>query len=197
MVYQNKEKELIALKKEIEECRKCGLWKTRTNIVFGEGNVDARIMMVSEAPGYNEDKTGRPFCGAAGKILDELLESINLKREKVYICNLLKGRPPNNRDPKPEEIRVCTPYLERQIEIISPKVICPLGRYSMQFLMEKFGLKEQIQPISKIHGKVFEVKTLFQEIKLIPFYHPAAATYNANMKEILKNDFRILEKFKY
>ena len=196
MVYQNKEKELIILKKEIEECRKCDLWKTRTNIVFGEGDVDARIMMVSEAPGYNEDKTGRPFCGAAGKVLDELLESINLKREKVYICNLLKGRPPNNRDPKPEEIRVCTPYLERQIEIINPKVICPLGRYSMQFLMEKFGLKEQIQPISKIHGKVFEVKTLFQEIKLIPFYHPATVTYNANMKEILKKDFQVLNKFK-
>jgi DNA polymerase len=196
MVYQNKEKELIILKKEIEGCRKCDLWKTRTNIVFGEGDVDARIMMVSEAPGYNEDKTGRPFCGAAGKVLDELLESINLKREKVYICNLLKGRPPNNRDPKPEEIRVCTPYLERQIEIINPKVICPLGRYSMQFLMEKFGLKEQIQPISKIHGKVFEVKTLFQEIKLIPFYHPATVTYNANMKEILKKDFQVLNKFK-
>ena len=196
MVYQNKEKELIILKKEIEECRKCDLWKTRTNIVFGEGDVDARIMMVSEAPGYNEDKTGRPFCGAAGKVLDELLESINLKREKVYICNLLKGRPPNNRDPKPEEISVCTPYLERQIEIINPKLICPLGRYSMQFLMEKFGLKEQIQPISKIHGKVFEVKTLFQEIKLIPFYHPATVTYNANMKEILKKDFQVLNKFK-
>lgn len=196
MIYQNKEKELIILKKEIEGCRKCSLWKTRTNIVFGEGDVDARIMMVSEAPGYNEDKTGRPFCGAAGKILDELLESINLKREKIYICNLLKGRPPNNRDPKPEEIRVCTPYLERQIEIISPKVICPLGRYSMQFLMEKFGLKSEIQPISKIHGKVFEVKTLFQEIKLIPFYHPATVTYNANMKEILKKDFKVLREFK-
>lgn len=196
MIYQNKEEELIILKKEIEGCRKCGLWKTRTNIVFGEGDVDAKIMMVSEAPGYNEDKTGRPFCGAAGKVLDELLESINFKREKIYICNLLKGRPPNNRDPKPEEIRVCTPYLERQIEIISPKVICPLGRYSMQFLMEKFGLKEQIQPISKIHGKVFEVKTLFQEIKLIPFYHPATVTYNANMKEILKKDFKVLREFK-
>lgn len=191
-----KEKELIILRKEIEGCRKCGLWKSRTNIVFGEGGVDARIMMISEAPGYNEDKTGRPFCGAAGKVLDELLESINLKREDIYIANILKDRPQNNRDPKLEEIKACTPYLERQIEIIKPKIICSLGNFSTAFILEKYGLKSQIQGISKIHGKVFEVKSLFQSIKIIPFYHPAAATYNPNMKEVLKKDFQILKKFK-
>jgi DNA polymerase len=118
-----------------------------------------------------------------------------LKREEVYVTNLLKCRPPGNRDPKPEEIKACSPYLERQIEIIAPEIICPLGRYSMRFLMEKFGLKNEIQPISKIHGKVFEVKNLFQNIKIIPLYHPAVATYNPNMKEILKKDFKALKQF--
>ena len=187
-----KEENLEKIKTEVLKCRKCGLWKTRTNIVFGEGDVAARIMMVSEAPGYNEDKTGRPFCGAAGKILDELLDSVGIKREDIYIANILKDRPPSNRNPKPEEIRACTPYLERQIEIIKPKIICSLGNFSTAFILEKYGLKSQIQGISKIHGKVFEVKNL----KIIPLYHPAAATYNPNMKEILKKDFQILRNFK-
>ncbi|MCD6500427.1 uracil-DNA glycosylase [bacterium] len=190
----NKTQLLNELKKEVEECRRCSLYKTRTKVVFGIGPADANLMIISEAPGYWEDRRGEPFVGAAGKVLDELLESVDIKREDVYICNLLKCRPPGNRDPKPEEIKACTPYLVRQIEIIAPKIICPLGRYSMRFLMEKFGLKDEIQPISKIHGKVFEVKDLFQSIKIIPFYHPATATYNPNMKEILKKDFQILKQ---
>ncbi len=190
------EQELKKIKDEVVNCRKCSLYKTRTYPVIGEGNHQAKIMFIGEAPGFQEDKTGRPFCGAAGKILDELLESVEIKREDVYIANLLKDRPPNNRDPQKEEIEACVPYLERQIEIIKPEVICPLGRYSMKFLMERFGLKDEIEPISKIHGKVFEAKTLFQKLKIIPFYHPAVATYNPNMKEILKKDFKILEKFK-
>ena len=129
----------------------------------------------------------------------EKLNSIHIHREEVYISNLLKDRPPNNRDPNPEEIKSCVPYLEKQIELIAPQVICPLGRYSMQFLMEKFGLKEEIQPISKIHGKIFEARPELAEwvksLKLIPFYHPAVATYNPNMKEILKKDFKVLKKF--
>ena len=149
-------------------------------------------MFVGEGPGVQEDRTGRPFCGAAGKILDELLTSINLKREVVYIGNLIKCRPPGNRDPKPEEIKACTPYLERQTKVIKPKVICPLGRHSMQFLMENFGLKDEIQPISKIHGKIFEARNL----KIIPLYHPAVATYNPNMKGILKKAFQILKNLK-
>ncbi len=188
--------ELKKIKNQVLSCKKCSLYRTRVHPVFGEGNPKARIMFVGEAPGFNEDRTGRPFCGQAGKILDELLEFIGIKRGEVYISNLLKCRPPENRDPQKEEIKACSSYLERQIEIIKPKVICPLGRYSMRFLMEKYGLKEKIEPISKIHGKVFEVKNLFQEIKIIPLYHPAVATYNINMKEILKRDFKILEKFK-
>jgi len=189
------EQELKKIKDEVVNCRKCSLYKTRTYPVIGEGNHQAKIMFVGEAPGVQEDKTGRPFCGAAGKILDELLASVGIEREDVYITNILKDRPPGNRDPQKEEIEACVLYLERQIEVIKPEIICPLGRYSMEFLMERFGLKDEIEPISKIHGKVFEAKTLFQKLKIISFYHPAVATYNPNMKEILKKDFKILEKF--
>jgi uracil-DNA glycosylase family 4 len=197
---EKREKELKKIKERVINCRKCPLYKERIkggfHPVIGEGNHQARIMFVGEAPGLNEAKTGRPFCGAAGKILDKLFDSIEIKREDVYITNLLKDRPPGNRDPQKEEIEACAPYLERQIEVIGAEVICPLGRHSMKFLMEKFGLKERIDQISKIHGKVFETKSLFQSIKIIPLYHPAVATYNPNMKEILKKDFKILEKFK-
>jgi len=184
---------LNELKKEVEKCRRCPLYKTQTKVVFGTGPVDAKLIIVSEAPGYWEDQKGEPFIGAAGKILDELLESVGIKRENVYITNILKDRPPENRDPQSEEIKACTPYLERQIEIIKPEIICPLGRYSMNFLMEKFGLKNQIEGISKIHGRLFESKNLSQNITVIPFYHPAVVTYNPNMKKILEEDFKILK----
>jgi len=187
---------LEKIKQEVLICKKCLLYKTRTCPVVGEGNPQSRIMFCGEAPGYNEDKTGHPFCGAAGKILDELLDFIGIKREEIYITNILKDRPPGNRNPKKEEIEACTPYLEKQIEIIKPEVMCTLGNYSTAFIMERYGLKNQIQGIGKIHGKIFEVKNLFQKMKIIPLYHPAVVTYNANMKETLKKDFKILEKFK-
>ena len=196
MPNQNFKQELKKIKEEVLSCRKCSLYKTRTYPVIGEGNHQAKIMFIGEAPGAQEDKTGRPFCGAAGKILDELLDSVRIKREEIYITNILKDRPPENRKPKKEEIKACTSYLEKQIEIIKPEVICTLGNYSTVFIMEKYGLKNQIQGISKIHGKIFEVKNLFQKIKIIPLYHPAVVTYNINMKETLKKDFKILEKFK-
>lgn len=192
---KNIDQELKKIKDEVINCKKCSLYKTRNLPVIGEGNHQAKILFCGEAPGLQEAKTGRPFCGAAGKILDELFNSVGIKREDVYIANLLKCRPSQNRDPQKEEIEACVPYLERQIEIIKPEVICPLGRYSMEFLMERFGLKEKIEPISKIHGKIFEAQTLFRSIKIIPLYHPAVATYNPNMKEILKKDFKILKKF--
>jgi len=194
------EKELKKIKDEVINCKKCSLYeeriKNRFYPVIGEGSHQAKIIFAGEAPGLNEARTGQPFCGRAGDILSELLESVGIKREDVYITNILKDRPPENRDPRPEEIEACVPYLERQIEIMKPEVICPLGRYSMKFLMEKFGLKDKIQGISKIHGQVFESRSLFQTITLIPLYHPAVATYNPNMKEILKKDFKILEKFR-
>ena len=191
------EEDLRKIKNEVLSCKKCSLHKERVKNRFypvvGEGNHQAKIMFVGEAPGLQEAKTGRPFCGVAGKILDELLESSGIKRENVYITNILKDRPPENRDPQSEEIKACTPYLERQIEIIKPEIICPLGRYSMNFLMEKFGLKNQIEGISKIHGRLFESKNLSQNITVIPFYHPAVVTYNPNMKKILEEDFKILK----
>lgn len=192
-----KEKELESLKKEcLGFCYSHSLYEKGTYPVFGEGSLDAKIMLIGESPGYHESLSGHPFCGAAGKVLDELLEYVGIKRGEIYITNLVKIRPPSNRDPTSGEIKAFAPYLERQIEIIKPKVICLLGRHSMKFLMERFGLKDEIQPISKIHGKTFEVKNLFQKIKIIPLYHPAVATYNPNMKQILKKDFQILKNLK-
>ncbi len=188
---------LRKIKEEVLGCQKCSLYKEREKNKFfpviGEGNHQAEIMFVGEAPGLNEAKTGRPFCGAAGKILDELLESVGLNRKEVYITNILKDRPPQNRDPKPEEVLACTPYLDRQIEVINPKVICALGNFSTRYIFKKYGLEKEIQGISKIRGQVFESKSLFSEIKIIPLYHPAVATYNANMKEVLKKDFNALK----
>lgn len=158
--------------------------------VIGEGSHDAEIIFVGEAPGKNEAKTGRPFCGAAGKILDELLKHINLDRQKVYITNIVKERPPNNRDPKPEEIEAYAPFLEKQIEIINPKVVVGLGRFSSEFLMNKFGLSEKYDSIGKIHGQIFDGNDRQGElIKIIPLYHPAAAIYNRHLLKDLKEDF--------
>jgi len=194
------ETDLRKIKDEVINCKKCSLYQDRIEggfyPVIGEGNHQAKIMFVGEAPGLQEAKSGRPFCGASGRILDELLNSVSIKREDVYITNILKDRPPKNRDPQKEEIEARVPYLERQIELIKPIVICSLGRYAMEFLMGKFGLEDVIEPISKIHGKVFEVEIVSQSIKIIPLYHPAVATYNPNMKEILQKDFQILKKFK-
>jgi len=194
------EADLKKIKDEVINCKKCSLYQDRIEggfyPVIGEGNHQAKIMFVGEAPGLQEAKSGRPFCGASGRILDELLNSVSIKREDVYITNILKDRPPKNRDPQKEEIEARVPYLERQIELIKPIVICSLGRYAMEFLMGKFGLEDVIEPISKIHGKVFEVEIVSQSIKIIPLYHPAVATYNPNKKEVLRKDFQILKRFK-
>jgi len=184
------------IEKEVSACQKCSLNRTRLNPVAGEGSLEAKIMFIGEAPGVQEDRSGRPFCGEAGKILDELLNSIGIKREEVYIGNILKCRPPGNRNPQKEEIELCTPYLERQIELIKPEVICTLGNYSTAYILEKYSLKDKIQGISKIHGQIFEVSNLFQSLKIIPLYHPAVATYNPGMKETLRADFKVLERFR-
>lgn len=180
------------IKREVLNCKQCPLYKTRTNPVVGEGSLEAKIMLVGEAPGANEDATGRPFCGAAGKILDELLSSAGIKREQVYITNILKDRPPDNRNPKAEEIKACTPYLDQQIEIIKPKVICPLGNFATAFIFKKFGLGDKLLGISKIHGRVFLSSDLFTQVKIVPLYHPAVVAYNINMKETLKKDLKVL-----
>lgn len=192
----NNEQSLKQIKDDILKCNKCSLKKLREDNkyfpVIGQGSHKAKIMFIGEAPGSNEAKTGMPFCGASGRILDELLDHVKIKREDVYVTNILKDRPPNNRDPEANEIEVCIPYLKRQIESIKPKVICTLGRYSMGVIMQQFGLADKLDAIGKIHGKEFEIEGM----KIIPLYHPAVAVYNANMKETLKEDFQTLKKYK-
>lgn len=153
----------------------------------------AKIMLIGEAPGANEDKTGRPFCGAAGKILNELLASAKIKRKDIYLTNILKDRPPRNRPPQVKEIRACTPFLEAQIKIIKPSIICPLGNSATVFVFKKFGLEKQLKKISQIHGRVFSVEKSFGQLKIIPFYHPAVAVYNRRQLPVLKKDFQVLK----
>lgn len=188
---------LKVIRDEVVALKKSPLYKFRIenkNLpVIGEGDHFAKIMFIGEAPGRNEAKTGRPFCGAAGKILDELLLSANIKREEVYVTNIVKDRPPQNRDPLPEEIEIYGPFLDRQIEIIQPQIIATLGRYSMYYIMPKFGLEFELEPISKNHGKVFNGQASYGKIKVVPLYHPAVAVYNSHTKDTLKKDFEVLK----
>lgn len=172
------------------------VYRTENNYfpVIGEGSHDAKVMFIGEAPGLNEAKTGRPFCGRAGKILDDLLASIGIPRSDVYITNIVKDRPPENRDPLPEEIEIYSPFLDRQIEIIQPKVIATLGRFSMKYIMEKFSLADALSTISVIHGKLFDAEGNWGKVTILPLYHPAVAVYNSNMKESLKDDFKKIKE---
>lgn len=163
--------------------------------VIGEGSHDAAVVFIGEAPGRNEAKTGRPFCGAAGKTLDTLLAGIDLPRESVYITNIVKDRPPKNRDPLPEEIAAYAPFLDQQIELIRPKVIVTLGRFAMQYVMTKFGLEGDLAPIGKAHGKSYEATAAYGPVRIIPQYHPAAAIYNHNLIGTLTEDFKTIRKF--
>lgn len=190
---------LRKIKDEVINLKESPLYKERIkNKVFpviGEGSHHAKIMFIGEAPGRNEAATGRPFCGAAGKILDELLALVGIDRKDVYVTNIVKDRPPFNRDPLPEEIKIYGPFLDRQIEIIKPKVIATLGRFSMDYIMRKFRLDSQLKSISQMHGKIFEAETSHGKIKIIPLYHPAVAIYNRTTKDILIKDFQILKPF--
>ena len=174
-------------KRMAEQCL-CGLKATAINVVPGDGSADADILFIGEAPGKKEDEQGKPFIGAAGKFLSEMLASIGLKREDIYITNVVKYRPPNNRDPLPEEVAACWPWLEEQIKIINPKLIVPLGRHAMgRFLKDK--------KISEVHGKVFEVELPnLGKRNLYPLYHPAAALYNGSMRKMLLEDFSHIPK---
>ncbi|MEA2715282.1 MAG: uracil-DNA glycosylase [Candidatus Parcubacteria bacterium] len=163
--------------------------------VIGEGSHDAKIMFVGEAPGQNEAKTGRPFCGAAGRVLDLLLEHVDIPRKSVYITNIIKDRPPQNRDPLQSEIDIYAPFLDRQIEIVRPRAIAALGRYAMGYIMKKFDLDLELEPISRAHGKAYAGKTAFGDIDIAVLYHPCVAVYNPNNLESLKKDFEILKKY--
>ena len=189
----NKTEELRKIRDEVVDLENSFLAdERRTNgtlPVIGEGSHDATVMFIGEAPGENEAKTGRPFCGRAGKVLDSLLESAGIKREDVYITNIVKDRPPKNRDPLPEEIETYAPFLDRQIEIIKPKVIATLGRFSMEYVMRRYGLEGELDTIGTLHGKILQTTNS----KLIPLYHPAAAIYNQHLHDTLKQDFQVLK----
>lgn len=200
MLKKDREKELRLIRDEVLELKNSPLYQFRVENknfpVIGEGSHSAEIMFIGEAPGRNEAKTGRPFCGSAGKILDELLASVGIKREDVYITNIVKDRPPQNRDPLPEEINIYGPFLDRQIGIIQPRIIATLGRYSMDYVMRKFGLEPRLEPISGAHGKCFKAQTDYGEIWILPLYHPAAAIYNQGLKGTLLEDFQIFNKIR-
>ena len=188
------------IKEEVLALKESSLYaeRVKNNVfpVIGEGSHSAKIMFIGEAPGRNEAKTGRPFVGAAGKLLDEMLVSVGIDRKEVYITNIVKDRPPFNRDPLPEEITAYGPFLDRQIDIIQPEVIATLGRFSMDYIMRKFGLDDVLASISKMHGRAFEAKSSYGTVAIIPLYHPAVAIYNRDSKNILMEDFKILTQYK-
>lgn len=171
------------LNNQILKCEKCALCKTRTNVVPGEGSSEAEIMFVGEGPGQKEDELGRPFVGAAGKLLDKLIASIGLQRKDVYIANVVKCRPPENRDPLPEEVDACKSWLDKQVGIIKPKLIVLLGRHSMDRFLPN-------QKISVDHGK----PKRYNNQVYYPVYHPAAALYRNGLLEDLKKDFERIPK---
>jgi len=187
-----KSRQIEAIAEEIKNCRRCDLSKRRTNAVPGEGNANSPIVLIGEAPGYWEDRKGRPFVGAAGKLLDEILEKIDIRRSEIFITNVLKCRPPGNRDPRSEEIRACTPFLDRQLKIIKPKLIVTLGRHSTSYLFSKMNLS--FDGISKVHGRIYQARFAEWKCYVMPTYHPAAALYNVNLKEVLLSDFRKLKE---
>lgn len=177
---------------EIAACRLCPLAETRTRAVPGEGAAGARVMLVGEAPGASEDRTGRPFCGTAGRVLDELLAAAGLPRSAVFITNILKCRPPGNRDPRPGETVACTPWLTRQLALLDPAVVCALGNHATAFLLDYYRINTPATGISRLHGRVFTRADLFRRTFIIPLYHPAVAVYNAAMKKVLRADFQVV-----
>jgi len=178
--------ELLAFRDEVSGCTRCALAQGRTQVVFGAGNPAAELMFVGEAPGFHEDKQGVPFVGQAGKLLEKLLAGIGLARDDVYICNVLKCRPPGNRDPQPEEIEACESHLFKQVELIRPRVVATLGNFATKLLSGR------PTGITRVHGQEQEVELGGNRVMLYPLYHPAAALYTPKMLEVLASDFRRL-----
>jgi len=177
---------------EVGQCRRCRLWERAKKAVSGEGSLDASLMFVGEAPGYWEDVKGRPFVGAAGRLLDELLSSIDLNRRDVYISNIIKHRPPNNRDPRKDEVDACSPYLDRQIEIIEPSIILTLGRHSARYVLSK--VKVEMKGITEVRGGIYVGKLFGFQVRVMPTFHPAAVLYNPEYRSALEEDFQRVKK---
>ncbi|MFH1680440.1 MAG: uracil-DNA glycosylase [Candidatus Eisenbacteria bacterium] len=176
---------LSDLEKTASQCTLCALAETRSHVVFGTGDGSAELMLVGEAPGQKEDATGIPFVGQAGMLLDKTLERVGLRREEIYIANVLKCRPPNNRDPLKEEIDLCRPYLDEQISIIAPRVMAPMGNFATNLFSSKR------LSITKAHGKAFA----YRGVAVIPIYHPAAILYNRSLEPALVEDFQEIVRF--
>jgi len=190
--FLSKRELLDAIVTEVIACRKCELWKTRKNPVPGEGSPNSQIMFIGEAPGYWEDVNGKPFIGAAGKFLDTLLSEAGLSRENVFIGNILKCRPPKNREPSRDEIETCTPYLNSQIQVIQPEFIVALGNYSTAYIFSKVALP--FNGITRTHGKFYKASILDMQVTIFPTFHPAAALYHPKYKEQLISDFHTLKQ---
>ncbi|MEM4739294.1 MAG: type-4 uracil-DNA glycosylase [Acidilobaceae archaeon] len=178
----------LELVSDIKKCTKCPLHMSRTQAVPGDGPINTEIVLVGEAPGKSEDEQGKPFVGAAGKLLDKLLEIAGLERSKVYITNVVKCRPPENREPEDNEIKACNNYLRRELSLIKPKLIVALGRIAGKTLYEMCGIRWV--NINVARGRVVDCRTNNLEFKLIVTYHPAAALYNPNLRSELERDFR-------
>jgi uracil-DNA glycosylase family 4 len=176
---------LEEIRKELGDCRRCKLHQIRRTLVFGEGNVRAKLMLIGEGPGYDEDIQGRPFVGKAGQLLTKILQSINLKREEVYITNIIKCRPPQNRNPEPDEIQSCHPFLLRQINAIRPKIICALGTFAAQTLLKTES------KITSLRGRLFDL----EGIKVLPTYHPAYLLRNPERKRDVWEDMKQISQW--
>jgi len=188
----SREKLLSDVAGEVVVCTKCGLWRSRQNAVPGEGSARARVVFIGEAPGSSEDVEGRPFVGAAGKFLEALLSEIGLSREGVFICNIVKCRPPGNRVPKPLEVETCVPYLERQISIVKPEFLVTLGNCSTAYIFSRAHLP--FFGITSVHGKFHEVFLDGVRLRVFSTFHPAAALYNVKYKDQIISDFGLLKK---
>jgi uracil-DNA glycosylase len=177
---------LVELFREVRDCTRCPLHETRTKAVFGAGNADAELMFVGEAPGADEDRLGLPFVGRAGQLLNEMLEGIGLSREDVFIANVLKSRPPGNRDPRPAEIEACQPYLFEQVRLIEPKVLCTLGNFATKLLSGNPAGITRVRGAPQVH------ELGGRPVFLLPLFHPAAALRTPALKETLRGDFELL-----
>jgi len=175
---------------QVRSCTLCGLSQTRTKVVIGAGTLDAKIVLVGEAPGRKEDESGLPFVGSAGKLLDTLLAAAGLVRDDIFIGNIIKCRPPKNRRPKKSEVARCEGYMMGQLGIIRPEVIAPMGNSSLSYFQERFGLEKQV--IGDVHGKGFEIDAPWGKTKLFPLYHPAAAIYRRHLLGDLEEDMKKL-----